>query len=99
MSIRMRLVAAFAYVLVLVLAAIEVPFALSVRSRVESEVRAQAANEAHLIAATASGSMDRPRELFRLAGRAAGDLDGRVIVVDSRGVLLADSAGEGLVSS
>ncbi len=97
MSLRLRLVAAFAYVLLLVLLAIEVPFALSLRSRVEAEVRAQAVNEAHLIAASASGAIDRPGELRRLVRRAARDLEGRVIVVDARGVLLADSAGEGLL--
>jgi two-component system, OmpR family, sensor kinase len=83
-------------VLVLVLGAIEVPFALSIRSRIDSEVRAQAVNEAHLIAASASGSMDRPTALDRLAARAAGDLGARVIVVDGAGILLADSAGPGL---
>jgi two-component system, OmpR family, sensor kinase len=96
MSLRLRLMAAFAYVLVLVLGAIEVPFALSIRSRIDSEVRAQAANEAHLIAATASGRMDEPAALDRLAARAAQDLGGRVIVVDARGRLVADSAGPGL---
>ena len=95
MSLRLRVVAAFAYVLVLVLAAIEVPFALSVRSRVDAEVRAQALNEAHLIAASASGRIERPEELARLARQAAEDLDGRVIVVDDRGRLLADSARSG----
>jgi two-component system, OmpR family, sensor kinase len=96
MSLRLRLMAAFAYVLVLVLGAIEVPFALSIRSRIDSEVRAQAVNEAHLIAATASGRMDDPAQLDRLAKRAARDLGGRVIVVNGFGRLLADSAGTGL---
>jgi two-component system, OmpR family, sensor kinase len=96
MSLRLRLVAAFAYVLVLVLGAIEVPFALSIRSRIDSEVRAQAANEAHLIAATASGRMDDAGALDRLAARAARDLGARVIVVDGAGRLVADSAGPGL---
>ncbi len=99
MSLRVRLVAAFAYVLLLVLAAIEIPFALSLRSRVEAEVRAQAVNEAFLIAASASGAMDRPQELRRLSRRAADDLEGRVIVVDSTGDLLADSAGQGLLNA
>ena len=99
MSLRLRLLAAFAYVLVLVLAAIEVPFALSVRSRVDAEVRAQALNEAHLIAASASGSIDRPEELARVARRAARDLAGRVIIVNGRGRLLADSAGSAAPNS
>ena len=96
MSLRLRLVAAFAYVLVLVLGAIEIPFALSIRSRIDAEVRAQAVNEAHLIAASASGRLERPVQLERLVDRAAGDLSARVIVVDGQGELLADSAGTGL---
>ena len=96
MSLRLRLLAAFAYVLVLVLGAIEVPFALSIRSRVDAEVRAQAVNEAHLIAASAAGRLDRPGALTALVDRAAGDLGARVIVVDTQGKLLADSAGNGL---
>jgi len=96
MSLRLRLLAAFAYVLVLVLGAIEVPFALSVRSRIDAEVRAQAVNEAHLIAASASGRLEQPRKLERLVDQAAGDLAARVIVVDGEGKLLADSAGTGL---
>jgi signal transduction histidine kinase len=99
MSLRLRLVAAFAYVLVLVLGAIEIPFALSIRSRIDAEVRAQAVNEAHLIAASASGRLDRPVALERLVDRAAGDLSARVIVVDGQGKLLADSAGTGLRGS
>jgi two-component system phosphate regulon sensor histidine kinase PhoR len=99
MSLRLRLVAAFAYVLVLVLGAIEIPFALSIRSRIDAEVRAQAVNEAHLIAASASGRLDRPQALDRLVNRAAGDLGARVIVVDGQGQLLSDSAGTGLLGS
>jgi two-component system, OmpR family, sensor kinase len=99
MSLRLRLVAAFAYVLVLVLGAIEIPFALSIRSRIDAEVRAQAVNEAHLIAASASGRLGRPRLLDQLVNRAAGDLGGRVIVVDGQGELLSDSAGTGLRGS
>jgi signal transduction histidine kinase len=99
MSLRLRLMAAFAYVLILVLGAIEVPFALSIRSRIDSEVRAQAVNEAHLIAASASGRMDDPDALDRLAARAAEDLGARVIVVDGAGRLAADSAGPGLRGS
>jgi signal transduction histidine kinase len=98
-SLRLRLLAAFAYVLVLVLGAIEIPFALSIRSRIDAEVRAQAVNEAHLIAASASGRLDRPQALERLVDRAAGDLAARVIVVDGQGKLLADSAGTGLRGS
>lgn len=92
-SLRIRLLAAFAYVLVLVLVALALPFAISVSSRVEAEVEGQAAGHAHLIAATAAGRLDEPATLRRLVSRAAGDVRGRVVVVDSAGRVLADSAG------
>ena len=94
MSLRLRLVAAFAYVLVLVLAAIEIPFALSVSDRVNAEVRAHAENQAHLVAASASGRLSRREELQRLVERAGGDLGGRVLVVDARGRVVADAGTE-----
>jgi hypothetical protein len=50
MSIRLRLIAAFAFVLLLVVLALEVPLALTVRERIESDVESHAAGQAHLIA-------------------------------------------------
>ena len=99
MSLRLRLLAAFAYVLVLVLAAIEIPFALSVSDRVNAEVRSHAANQAHLVAASASRRVARSGTLERLVDRAARELGGRIIVVDARGRLVADSAGDRLLGS
>jgi len=96
MSLRLRLLAAFAYVLVLVLVALEIPLALSLSSRVDAEVRAQASAQAQLVAAAAAGSADEQPRLERLVRDAGRDLGARVIVVDLRGRLLADSAGEGL---
>jgi two-component system, OmpR family, sensor kinase len=96
MSLRVRLLAAFAYVLVLVLVALEIPLALSLSSRVEAEVRAQASAQAQLVAAAAAGSASDSARLERLVRDAGRDLGARVIVVDLRGRLLADSAGEGL---
>jgi signal transduction histidine kinase len=92
-SLRLRLLLAFAYVLVLVLIALEIPLAFSLSSRVDSEVRAQASSQAQIVAAAASGRMDQPAQLRRVATSTARDLGARVIVVDSRGRLLADSAG------
>ena len=97
MSLRARLLAAFAYVLVLVLVALALPFGLSVSSRVESEVEAQSAGQAHLIAASAAGLLGRPAALQRLVADAGSDVRGRVIVVGARGRLLADSSGTRLV--
>jgi signal transduction histidine kinase len=68
-------------------------------ARIDDEVEAQAASQAQLIAASASGQLNDRAELRRLVRRASRSLSGRVIVVDSRGRLLADSAGGALVSS
>ncbi len=93
MSLRLRLLVAFAYVLTLVIVALEVPLILNVSRRIDAEVKAQAASEAQLIAATAGGEFRDDRALARLVRRAADDLGGRVIVVDGRGALRADSGG------
>jgi two-component system, OmpR family, sensor kinase len=96
LSLRARLIAAFAYVLILVIVALAVPLSLNLSKRVDAEIRAEAAGQAQLIAASAGGRMDDPDELDRLANRATERVGGRVVIVDSRGRLLADSAGEGL---
>jgi signal transduction histidine kinase len=95
MSLRLLLLAAFAYVLLLAILALEVPLALNVSRRIDAEVKAQAASEAQLVAASASGR--RGAALDRIVGTAARQLGGRVIVVDDQGRLVSDSAGEGLV--
>jgi signal transduction histidine kinase len=94
-SLRLLLLGAFAYVLLLAILALEVPLALNVSRRINAEVKAQAASEAQLVAASASGRQDEA--LDRIVGTAARQLGGRVIVVDEQGLLVADSAGEGLI--
>ena len=96
MSLRRRLLIAFAYVLVLVIVALEVPLALNVSRRIDAEIKSEAQGQAQLLAASLSGRLDDRTELRRLVSRAARDLRGRVIVVDARGRLRADSAGSGL---
>jgi methyl-accepting chemotaxis protein len=82
-------------VLLLALIALGVPLALSLRDRVDSEVRGQAESQAQVVASLSSDLIDPPRtaELQRVAQVAARSVRGRVIVVDSAGRLLADSAG------
>jgi len=92
-SLRTRLLLAFAYGFLLIVIALEVPLALNLRRRVDAEVRNDAAGQAHIVAAQASGSMNRPAQLRRIANQAASQLGARVIVVDSNGMLRADSAG------
>jgi two-component system, OmpR family, sensor kinase len=72
-----------------------VPLALSLRDRVDSEVKGQARSQAEVVATTAAEFLDPPRPLplRRLAGKSAESVRGRVIVVDAEGDLLADSAG------
>ncbi len=81
--------------LLLALIALGVPLAVSLRDRVDSEVKGQARSQVDLVAASASELLDpaqRPA-LRRLVRVSAASVRGRVIVVDSRGQLLADSAG------
>jgi signal transduction histidine kinase len=93
LSLHTRLLAAFAYVLILVIVALEVPLVLNVSSRVDAEVKAQAAVAAQLVAASAAGEVGNGTtgNLQGIAREAARDSGGRVIVVDRSGRLLADS--------
>jgi len=93
MSLRLRLLVAFAYVALLILVALEVPLALNLSRRIDAEVKDDAASQAFIVAAGASGRMNNPSELRKLVRDAAAQLGARVIVVDSRGRLKADSAG------
>jgi len=92
-SLRLRLLAAFAYVLVLVLIALEIPLVLSLSNRVDNEVRSQAAAQAQVVAAAASARLEDRAQLERVVEQVGRDLGARVLVVDSRGTPLADSEG------
>lgn len=94
MSLRTGLLLAMAYVLLLAILALGVPLALNVRDRVDSEVRSQARSQADVVAATASDLLGDDRAgLAQLAGVSASSVRGRVVIVDGRGRVLADSAG------
>jgi signal transduction histidine kinase len=72
-----------------------VPLGFTLRDRVDDEVRLQARGQTEVVAATAAdllapGDRAELRTLVRRAGEAA---RARVVVVDARGILLADSAG------
>jgi signal transduction histidine kinase len=92
-SLRLRLVAAVGYILLLIIVALEVPLALNLARRVDAEVKNDAASQAFIVAAAASGRLDDWRSLQDLAEQAGDDLGARVIVVNGSGVLQADSAG------
>jgi signal transduction histidine kinase len=92
-SLRGGLLLALAYVLLLAILALGVPLALNVRDRVDSEVRSQARSLADVVAASARDSIDEgSQELGPLAHDAAESVRGRVVIVDERGLVLADSA-------
>ena len=92
MTLRLQLLLAFAYVLLLIIVALEVPLALNLARRIDAEVKNDAATQAFVVAAGASGRIDQPRRLAQLVRRAGNDLGARVIVVKApSGRLLADS--------
>ena len=91
MSLRTQLLGAFAYVLLLIIVALEVPLALNLARRIDAEVKNEAASQAFVVAANASGHMRDRRELGEVVRRSGSQLGARVIVVDTAGRLLADS--------
>jgi signal transduction histidine kinase len=72
-----------------------VPLAVSLRDRVDAEVKGQARSQADVVAASASELLDPGQRsaLRNLVQVSADSVRGRVIVVNRRGRLLADSAG------
>ena len=80
--------------LVLAIVALLVPLATSVSDRVNAEVRSQSRAQADIAAATLSDPLASSRgRLRRRVDVVARNTRGRVIVVDRRGRLLADSQG------
>lgn len=95
MSLRLRLVFALAYVLVLAVVALGVPLALSLRDRVNAEVRSQAMSQADIVAASSADMLRpfNPAGLKALVRTSAAAVRGRVLILDRLGRVLADSAG------
>jgi two-component system, OmpR family, sensor kinase len=81
-------------VLVLAVVALEVPLIISIRDRVDAEVKSQALSQAGIIAATLEDELRTREGLEEVTQRAAEEVRGRVIVVGPGGRLVADSAGE-----
>ena len=99
MSLRARLLAAFAYALLIVIVALMVPLASNLSDRVNAEVRADSAAQAQVVAASVADQLGRPARLREVADEASARLGGRVFVVDGRGRLLADSSDEAEIGS
>jgi sensor histidine kinase regulating citrate/malate metabolism len=98
MKVRTRLVLSFSYVLLVVIVALTVPLAIVLRDRARSELESLALSNAQTIAAVldSNGLEGRGRRLARDIERFADDVDGRVVVLDARGTVVADSDGEDL---
>jgi signal transduction histidine kinase len=95
-SLRARLLFALGYLVALVIVAFAVPLGLNLRDRVGSEVRADGRSQANVLAAGV-GRLIATRDEERLAEVAtavSGPARARVVVVDRRGVVLADTADE-----
>jgi two-component system, OmpR family, sensor kinase len=94
-SLRARLLIALGYLVALVIIAFAVPLGLNLSDRVGSEVRAQGRSQAAVLAAGV-GPLIQTRDRARLgnAAEAVGAAArARVVIVDARGLVLADTAG------
>jgi signal transduction histidine kinase len=94
--VRGRLLAAFGYVLVTVILALTVPLAVTLKRRATAELETQNLVHAESLAQSIGpeGLLPASRSwLIDTVRKAANQLGGRVIVVDRRGLLLADSSG------
>jgi signal transduction histidine kinase len=100
-KVRTRLAASFAYVLLVVIVALTVPLAIVLRDRARSELEALTLANAQTIAAVLTSDQleddvaDR-RALGRNVRTYAGDVGGRVVVLDASATVIADSDGEDL---
>ena len=94
MSLRARLLAAFAYTLLIVIVALEVPLAANLSDRVNAEVEADSAAQAQVVAASIADQLERPGRLREVTSEAARSLDGLVFVIDAQGTPIAVSEGQ-----
>lgn len=81
--------------LVLAVVSLGVPLALSLRERVNSEVHSEARSQADVVAAASADLLSPPNatELGLLVRSSGTSVRGRVLIVNARGQILADSAG------
>jgi two-component system, OmpR family, sensor kinase len=100
-SLRTRLLLSLAYVLVLAVVSLGVPLAITLRDRVNAEVHSQALSQADVVAATSADLLlpANPSALSAVVHSSAATVRGRVLVVDARGLVLADSASLGTLHS
>jgi two-component system, OmpR family, sensor kinase len=97
-SFRTRLVLAAAYLVTAVVLALEIPLALNIQRRLESEFRSAVLGNAAVLAAQVAddvgqGGAGAPARLGAQARETAQRTGERVVVTDRRGRVLADSTG------
>lgn len=87
--------------LVLAIIVLEVPLALSLRDRVDQEVSTQARTVTDAVASVAGAAIEdgSQEQLTNVVEGAAESARGRVLVVDEKGEVLVDSAGEAATGS
>ncbi len=96
MKVRTKLTLAFAYILLTVIVALEVPLAINLRKRALAELETRQLVQAQAIAANIGREgLKKAQALVQALPNT--DPSVRVIVVDSAGVMIADSAGSGLL--
>ena len=90
---RRRLIAGAAYLLVVVVVGLTVPFAATLGTRLTDELGARVEREAFAVASIVEDRLERGRtaQMQRLIRNLSSRIGGRVIVTDHSGVLLADS--------
>jgi signal transduction histidine kinase len=101
-SFRTRLVLAAAYLLAAVVLALEIPLALNVERRAESEFRSNVLGRAAVVAARVADLVpaggvrfrEAPARLRDVVRETAGGTEERILVSDSRGRVLVDTSGD-----
>ncbi len=97
MKVRSRLVLAFSYLVVAVLVALTIPLLFSLRDRARAEIEREVLTNVQTIAAGLDGESMAPGPgLDQLISRYAIEVNGRVIVMNRKGKVLADSDGRGV---
>jgi signal transduction histidine kinase len=107
-SFRARLLIGAAYLVTAVVLALEIPLALNIQRRADSDFQASVLGNAALISAEVADSVATaasnqtgavPPALARVVGEWSARTGDRVVVTDAHGVVLADSAGPGTVGT
>jgi signal transduction histidine kinase len=90
---RRRLILGAAYLLLVVIVGLAVPFGATLRHRLIDELGGRVEREAFAVGAAAEDSMERGRigALQPLAAGVSRRIGGRVLITDAVGILLADS--------